>query len=330
MPDLQIDTQWSYHGFRAIVLENRFLRAVVLPELGAKVWSLIDKRADREVLWHNPRMPPRPAHYGAAYDDWFCGGWDELFPNDAPTSVTGDSYPDHGELWSMPFEWQITTSEHEISLHMWRSGIVTPTRIVKRITLRRGEPFLRFGQRISNDGPRPLDFIWKLHPALQVNEHSRLAIPAKRVVLDPGFNDRLAPGSGEFTWPFASGQDGQPIDMRPIPPVAAATCDFFYATAIEAGWCALTDNASESGFGLVFDPAVFRSVWVFGAYGGWRGLYTTILEPCTGYPYRLEDAIAQGTASQIAAGASLETEIMAVLYQGVRDVQSISSDGVVK
>jgi hypothetical protein len=150
------------------------------------------------------------------------------------------------------------------------------------------------------------------------------------VVLDPGFNDRLAPGSGEFTWPFATGPDGQPVDMRPIPPVAAATCDFFYATAIAAGWCALTDSASASGFGLVFDPAVFRSVWVFGAYGGWRGLYTTILEPCTGYPYRLEDAIAQGTASQIAAGESLETEIMAVLYQGVRDVQSISSDGVVQ
>jgi hypothetical protein len=70
-------------------------------------------------------------------------------------------------------------------------------------------------------------------------------------------------------------------------------------------------------------------VWVFGAYGGWRGLYTTILEPCTGYPYRLEDAVAQGTASRIEAGAALETEVTAVLYRGVRAVSNISVDGEV-
>jgi hypothetical protein len=322
MSSPSVDANWTYHGFRAVVLENRRLRAVVLPELGGKLWSLVDKAADREVLWHNPRLPPRPAHYGAAYDDWFCGGWDELFPNDAPTSVAGDAYPDHGELWAMPFAWELGAEAGAATLRMWRSGVVTNTRVEKRITLGADEPLLRFAYRIANDGPAPLDFLWKLHPALRVSPASRIDLPARRVEVDPGFRDRL--GVDAFTWPQAGG-----VDVRQVPPYEAATCDFYYGVELDAGWCALTDTAARAGFGLAFDPAVFRSVWVFGAYGGWRGLYTTILEPCTGYPYRLEDAIARGTASRLGAGEVLETELTAVLYQGVEAVSRIGPGGEV-
>jgi hypothetical protein len=327
MPKLTIDTNWTYHGFRAVVLENRYLRAVILPELGAKVLSLLDKVADRELLWHNPRLPPRPVHYGAAYDDWFCGGWDELFPNDAPTMAAGEPYPDHGELWSMPFAWDTATEDGAVVLRMERSGVVTNTNVEKRITLYADEPLLRFGYRITNHGPAPLDYLWKLHPALNITPAARIDLPARRMIVDPGFRDRL--GVDTFIWPYAPTTDGGSIDVRQVPPYTAATCDFYYAVELDAGWCALTDTATQSGFGLVFDPTLFSSVWVFGAYGGWRGLYTTILEPCTGYPYRLEDAIAQGTASRLEAGVTLKTEVTAVLYRGVQEVTRISAHGEV-
>ena len=326
---VSIDTNWTYRGFRAILLENSRLRAVVLPELGAKLWSLVDKAADREALWHSPRLPPRPAHFGAAYDDWFCGGWDELFPNDAPATVGGDSYPDHGELWSMPFEWDVAASGSEVTLRMRRAGVVSATLVEKRITLRAGEPLLRFGHRIRNDGPQALDFLWKLHPALRITPASRIDLPARTVLVDEGFRDRLGAETARFTWPHAPAGGGA-VDMRRVPPPDAATCDFYYAVELDAGWCALTDTAARAGFGLAFDPAVFRSVWVFGAYGGWRGLYTTILEPCTDYPYRLEEAVARGTASRLAPGAALETEVTAVLYRGVDEVRGITADGEIQ
>jgi hypothetical protein len=50
----RIDPDWRYHDLRALVLEDARLRLVVLPEMGAKLFALIDKRADRDVLWHNP------------------------------------------------------------------------------------------------------------------------------------------------------------------------------------------------------------------------------------------------------------------------------------
>jgi hypothetical protein len=104
--------------------------------------------------------------------------------------------------------------------------------------------------------------------------------------------------------------------MRTVPPASAATCDFYYATELAAGWCALSDEQAGYRFEVAFDPAIFRSVWIFGAYSGWRGHYVTILEPCTGYPYQLEQAVAQGTASWLAADATLETTVTAVLYRG--------------
>ena len=55
----------------AIELDNGVLRAVVLPTLGGRVWSLLDQRRGRELLFVNPRL--RFANFGLT-DAWFAGG----------------------------------------------------------------------------------------------------------------------------------------------------------------------------------------------------------------------------------------------------------------
>jgi hypothetical protein len=229
----------------------------------------------------------------------------------------------------MPFEWELSAgSEREVTLHLHRAGVVTDTRVEKWITLRAGEPQLHFRHRIQNDGPFGLDFLWKLHPALRITPRSRIDMPARRVIVDEGFRERLGAAVAEFQWPLAQGPRGA-VDMCMPPPPDVATCDFFYAVELDAGWCALTDTEQRVGFGLAFDPAVFSTVWVFAAYRGWRGLYTAILEPCTGFPYQLEEAIARGRHSHLEPGASLETEVTAVLYSGLEQVRSITRAGAV-
>jgi hypothetical protein len=246
-------------------------------------------------------------------------------------TIAGENYPDHGEIWSMPFEWEIVaSSEREVTIRLFRSGVVTVTRLEKWITLRASEAMLRFRHRIQNDGLFPLDFIWKLHPALRITPTSRFDLPARRVIVDPGFRDRLGLDVAEFQWPSASSASGAVVDMRRVPPPDAATCDFLYAVELDAGWCALTDSADQVGFGMVFDPRVLDSVWIFAAYGGWRGLYMAILEPCTGFPYRLDEAIAGGRHSRLLPGESLDTEVTAVLYQGLQRVRGITRDGKVE
>ncbi len=61
----------SPREFRAAVLENSKLRAVFLPEVGGRLWSLWDKRLGRELLFRNPVF--QPANLGLR-NAWFAGG----------------------------------------------------------------------------------------------------------------------------------------------------------------------------------------------------------------------------------------------------------------
>ena len=326
---VRFDADWTYRGFRALMLENERLRVVVLPELGGKIWSIVHKPRDRELLWHNPRLPPRAAPFGASYDDWFCGGWDELFPNDALVAIGGETYPDHGEVWSMAAEWEVVArSADEVAVRLTNRGVVTPTTFAKTVVLRAGESCLRVRYAIGNDGAAPLDFLWKLHPAVALGTGPRLDLPPCRVLVDPEFAEEF--GEREFAWPLAPAAGGGEIDLRVVPSAASGAVRFFYTTDLDAGWCALTQTDERIGFGLAFDPAVLGSVWIFGAHGGWRGFHTAILEPCTGYPYKLDDAIRQGTCGRLDGGEGLETEVVAVVYDGFNRVTHVGRDGSVE
>lgn len=112
----RVDTDWSYQGLQVVRLENENIRIDVLPQLGAKVWNIVHKPSNHNMLWHNPHVAPQLQPFGAHFDDVWSGGWDELVPNDVPTEVLfGDVLPDHGEVWSQPAEWDIVENEADIA-----------------------------------------------------------------------------------------------------------------------------------------------------------------------------------------------------------------------
>ena len=55
---VRVDDRWSYAGLPVVRIENAALVADIVPSLGGKVLHLVDKRADRNVLWRHPRIPP--------------------------------------------------------------------------------------------------------------------------------------------------------------------------------------------------------------------------------------------------------------------------------
>lgn len=58
-------------AFKAIILENRFLKATFIPELGGHLWSLVSKKDNRELLSKNPVYQPCNLALRKA---WISGG----------------------------------------------------------------------------------------------------------------------------------------------------------------------------------------------------------------------------------------------------------------
>jgi len=72
------------HKYRALYLENEYLKAIVLPEMGGRLYSLYDKVSKREVFYRN-----NVVKYGlvALRGAWISGGIEWNFP-DGHTVVT--------------------------------------------------------------------------------------------------------------------------------------------------------------------------------------------------------------------------------------------------
>ena len=329
MKPVAVDTSCRYRGMETIILENNCLKAVILPELGAKMLHLVHKPSDTEMLWLNPSLTPHALPCGSSYDDNFFGGWDELFPNDEPVKIDGKKYPDHGELWCRPWEYIIEErTDTHATVYLWCFGSVSATRIDKWITVTADRPVLKFRHKVTNLGDKPLDFLWKLHPALAISPDHRIDLPQCTMLRgDEEFSDLV--GEEKFSWSTCKGKHGGTVDLRKVPPPESCSKEFLYGTDLADGWCAMTDTARKVGFGLVFPKDIFTSVWLFSSYGGWRGNYVAILEPCTAYPFDLQEAISNGTCAHLDGHSELECEIEAVLYEGLTSVSGIELGGKV-
>lgn len=327
---VRVSDEWTYRGLQALVLSDDDLRVVVLPELGGKIWQLTDTRGNRDFLWHNPRVKPRAVPFGAVYDDVFFGGWDELFPNDMPEEIHGEAYPDHGELWSSPWDWSADqTTDDEAAVVLSCRTPISGCLVRKKVVLRNGRRAVEVRLQLTNESGHALPYLWKQHVAVPLGQPARLDLPATTVVMDGYGRPRGQAPDGRYLWPELVDANGKPHDMRLTLPPESDVAEFQYATELEAGWCAVT-YADGGGLGLAFDPEVFPSCWTFASYGGWRGLEMLILEPCTGYPISLKGGMAAGTHRTLQPGQSVETTVTAVPYSGFSTVSAVRPDGTVE
>jgi galactose mutarotase-like enzyme len=319
----RIDAHWRYHDVRAIVLENARVRLTVLPDLGGKLYDFILKPADRNFLWHNPRLEPRLPVFGQNFDDWWCGGWDEVFPTCDVSTYGGETYPYLGELWSLPWSWQIEDAgPSRVSLALARTTVIAPARMEKRILLEGDEPVARFRHRLTNIGSLPMDFVWGMHPCFRIEPGYRIDAPAQTGVVGHTATGSFGPVGTEYRWP-------QP-QLCQIPPASRGWCEGHYATGLREGWVALTDPGARVGVGLAFPPDVFPVLWCWMVYGGWRGHYHVALEPWTGWPHRLDRAVEANRHRTLQPGECLECETLAVGYSGLSSVSGIGMDGSVR
>jgi hypothetical protein len=295
-------------------LENRWLKVRVLPDLGAKIYDLVWKPTGRNFLWHNPRIPPQTFPVEADFDNYWCGGWDDAFPTCDECVFRGQRYPSLGELRSL--RWNVDTvgrRGRDVEAQLSTFGPISPVKAVKTVTVEGLSPVVRIQYRITNLGPMSVDFIWGTHPAVTINEHTILRIPAKHGIVaqctQPGWGK---PGQ-RYDWPVLEAEAGR-AEMDKVRDIRANLCFGHYAIDLAEGAYAIEDTSSGEGFLLRFPLQQCPSLWLWLNYGGWRGLHHVIVEPWTSVPVNLAQAYEQKTSRSLKPGEEFSVEINATVY----------------
>ena len=152
-------------GFVTAVLENERLRATFLPELGGRLWSLVDRETGREFLYVNPVFQPANLAVRSA---WFSGGveWN--------AGVIG-----HSPLTCSPlFTAQLRSGERWPVLRMYEWERIRQAVYQIDAYLPPGSRLLHVRVRIENTLDREVPMYWWSNIAVPESEDLRVIVPA--------------------------------------------------------------------------------------------------------------------------------------------------------
>jgi hypothetical protein len=293
----------------ALMLENDHLRAVILPGLGGRVWTLEDRLRGRQWIWHRETVALEVCAPGSSYDDVWAGGWEELFPNDAAGTFEGRELPDHGEWWTMAWHADHHVDDAGVTVTLTATSQIVSASCTKVFTLAHDAAELTASYRIRSLEPAAFHFLFKQHLPVRITPACRLALSGGQVeAVDPAFGT-LLPAAGPFAWPVAVQGQGPSCDLRVIPPATSAEREFVYVKDLPESWCGVDDLECGASIRLHVDGATFPSIWMFLSYGGWRDTYVAVLEPCTNCRKDLTEAVRLGQSASLAPGGEFGTTV---------------------
>lgn len=296
-----------YKDQPAVTLESRALRAQFLPTLGGKLCSLVYTPQQFDALIHGPDERYRVQPYDGVYVDGECSGLDDMFPTIDVYHCEhfpwqGTRLPDHGEVWSLPWQSTIEGDRLRMSVH----GIRLPYRLQKTVSFV-DDHTLRMEYELENLSPFGFDYLWAAHPMFVMDEDSRIVLPdgVERIVSVFSSDGSLGRYGDEFDWPIAATPDGAARDLsRVAPPTAQRAAKFYVKGALPEGWCALTWPSRRLQLRMHFPVDAVRYLAVLPNEGSFQDRYIMFLEPATGTFDRPDLGRKRGEASHIAGCAT--------------------------
>jgi hypothetical protein len=344
----QISLDYTYKGMRVGFLENDLIRVGVLLDKGADIFEFTYKPRDIDFLWQSP-IPMRPPFVATsalpegAFHDYYHGGWQEVLPSAgwAAEPYLGTFQGLHGEVSLLPFEAQILEDKPEkVSLKIWTKCYRSPLSLERVLSLELGRPCLFIHERLENESHEEFAIMWGHHPAIGepfLSDHCRVDTAAKTVeVLEYHANGLWEPADG-YKFPFVKNRrSGKDEDIRQVLGRETRSVDVVFFKGLKEGWYGLTNTELGLGFGMSWDAALFKYLWMWQVYGGhndypWYGrTYNCALEPFTSYPPAgVVKAIQNGSARRMKAGEVIQTDLTAVAYEG-KGVSRIDRKGNVE
>ncbi len=246
-------------SFRTLVLENDVLRAVFLPELGGRLWSLSHKPSGRELLYTNPVFQPANL---AIRDAWFSGGveWNFGWRGHSPLTCS-PVFAARAHHQGMPvlrlYEWE-RQRQMAYQIDAWLSP---------------DAPVLYVRVRLCNPHPHEMPVYWWSNIAVPQTEWGRVLAPASQA-----FCHNYQGHMHVRSFPIIDGVD------RSYPIRNDKASDFFYKIAPgRHPWIAAVDRDGLGLFQTSTSQLRGRKMFVWGSAPGGDNWQNFLSEP--GFPY---------------------------------------------
>ena len=163
----------TYNG---LFLENRYLKIMILPELGGRIQMAFDKMKQRHFIYYNSVI--KPALVGLT-GPWISGGIEFNWPQH------------HRPSTFEPIDWSLSENP-DGSCTVWVNEIekMFHTRATVGFTLHPGKAYIEISARLFNPTPFPQTFLWWANPAVKVNDDYQSVFPPDvHAVFDHGKRD---------------------------------------------------------------------------------------------------------------------------------------------
>ncbi|HHV96156.1 MAG TPA: DUF5107 domain-containing protein [Clostridiaceae bacterium] len=263
-------------AWKAAVLENDYLRATFLPDLGGRLWSLIDKTTNRELLHCNPVFQPCNL---ALRNAWISGGveWNIGIIGHSPFTV------------DRMFTEVLTLDDGTPVLRMFEYERIR--RLLFRIEaiLPNDSKFLFIRVRIDNTSEQDTAVYWWSNIAVNEREDVRVLVPADKSYRW-GYSRKLTKVSIPYMTIEASqlrGGEGKTgtynWDISYTTQLPQAMDFFFYIPKEQRKWISAVDG---NGYGLIqtsTDVLQGRKLFVWGMGAGGRNWQTFLSQPGSAY-----------------------------------------------
>ena len=344
----RISLDYTYKGMQVAYLENELLRIGVLLDKGADIFDFTYKPRDIDFMWQSPIPMQRPfvstsALPEGAFHDYYYGGWQEVLPSAgwASEPYLGTYQGLHGEVSLLPFEATVIEDTPErVAVRCRVRTYRSPLALERTMALEKDKAVLFIGERLVNESVDDFAIMWGHHPAFGPPFFSADCVvqaPVKKVeVLAYHDNGLWEPGDS-YDFPMVKNRrTGKLEDITQALPPDTRSVDVIIFKELSAGWYGFTNQKLGVGIGMAWDADLFKYLWMWQVYGGhtdypWYGrTYNCALEPFTSYPPAgITTAIDNGSALFMKPGQVIETEMVAVAYEG-KGVTRIRQDGFVE